>query len=88
MRKLATLALIALVLAFIAGPKTRAFSSPVHSPLPHPMDDALMRIADSSPTATPYPQSSCGGLGWQRLADWMGKYPLWTDGRLYCVEGK
>jgi len=28
---------------------------------------------------------TCPRPGWTRLADWMGRYPLWTDGTHYCI---
>jgi len=36
------------------------------------------------PRPTPAPPG-CDRPGWQRIADWMGLYPLWTDGSAYCV---
>lgn len=35
-------------------------------------------------TPTPEPTPDTGN--WWRIDDWMGEYPLWTNGTLYCVE--
>lgn len=35
-------------------------------------------------TPTPAPTPDTGN--WWRIDDWMGEYPLWTNGTLYCVE--
>jgi len=43
------------------------------------------RPAPPIPPTLPAPQA-CDRLGWRRMADWMGLYPLWTDGAAYCVD--
>ena len=43
-------------------------------------------IPEDSALSTPtWQRSFCDRPGWQRIADWMGLYPLWTDGSAYCV---
>ena len=39
------------------------------------------------PRPTPAPPG-CERPGWYRISDWMGIYPLWTDGAGYCLEGR
>lgn len=55
-------------------------------------DEDICRRACQGEIVVTSPVSSqekdCSHPGWRRMSDWMGKYPLWTDGDSYCVEGK
>jgi len=52
----------------------------------HDLDIAPEYISPRRATPTPLP-ASCDRSGWHRVDDWMGIYPLWTNGASYCVEG-
>jgi len=44
-----------------------------------------------SPRLPPRPTPALPGCdlpGWYRISDWMGIYPLWTDGARYCLGGE
>jgi len=96
---LGLLVMAALGTLAMGGQDLLASSSPLQSPLPtyeyfpSPIDGPLPPTVYwndpryspiPAPTAEPPAMPACCE-GWWRLEDWMGIYPLWTDGAHYTI---
>jgi hypothetical protein len=95
MKSIIILSILTVLLALLLAPSG---SLAQYSPLapPESMNEQLIRCilngrsqADYDRCHTLYDeQTTCAQPGWWQMPPWMGRYPLWTDGTRYCVEGK